>query len=302
MSKIMQIARKNTSFERGVVDLDLVETSFKGLAKTLASAPSQKLENIATGEVLGFEVFKDINLKQYALKQRCDIFLNRYNTFIDYARRKGVSVSRRGFTFRDLTSNYYAKIKKGDPIDLNLMRKVVTPELELRGFREEMNSSMLSTQAKLKEWSKSKNYSDVVRSATSRPVKAISEFAELFVGDVVGINSSDVVVERIRGGEENWRVTVKNIENITAGTEVSFNVYGKGYRGYVNFRLQVTRIKGSASVGKVSGNFITKRVSSNYEWYDGFYGRELRSYKGNHSSYFDNPNPDLSWLKSLELL
>lgn len=301
MGKIMQVTNKNTDFERGRIKLDLYETGFRQLSKVLGSVPSQTQMNASTGQIVGFEMFKDINARQWSLKLRCDSFVSRYNTWINLANKKVGNLDNFSYSFSSLTQNYSNYIKQGDQMDMFLMEKVVNPEKELDDFTLKGNSSMSNNLNELKEWSKRKQYHSCVNQIVSPGFQALtisSWKTTVNPGHGIGVNytSRDKVA----------KVNLSNIRNIPMGTTVHFETTGEtliepndGKEVRAGFYISRTPLYTGDTEGKINiyGRYCVGDGS------DGFSGNQgVSSWTGDHSVHFDTNDLTLPFLESRILI
>lgn len=297
----MQVTRKNTDFEKGRIKLDLYETGFRQLSKVLGSVPGQTQLNASTGQIVGFEMFKDINERQWALKLKADNFSSIYNDWINKKKLKVSTLINFSYNFSSLTQYYYNGIKMGDKMDMFLMEKVVNPEKELDDFTLKGNDSMNNNLEKLKEWSKTKQYHSCVNQVRSPGFKALTMAdwkTTVNPGYGIGVNyiSRDKVAT----------VNLSNIKNIPMGVTVHFETTGEtliepndGKEARAGFYISRTPLFTGDTEGKINiyGQYCVGDGS------DGFSGGSgVSSWTGDSSPHFDTNNLTLPFLQSRILI
>lgn len=309
MGKILQVIKKDSDFENGKVKINLYDTSFKTLSKLMDSVPGQTVQNAATGQKVGYQVFRNLNSLQYAERVKLERFTSQYNSWVNTSKSKVSNLINFNYIFTSLTQNYSNAIVKDSKLDMLLLEKIVNPEKEIYDFIIKANDHMQSNLSKLREWSKKRRYGSCVNHYISREFEMKERSSWIITqrpGNNVGVSI---------GGSphDKNRITFYNLQNLPVGSTATCKLtglYDRGEPGGGNS----TRFTGEAvfSVkreplfsGDKEGYFrvtsVTWRGGTN-NGTDGTNGTDYYTSKNTPSPHFNTSNVNLKFLKSRVLI
>ncbi|MGL5964097.1 MAG: hypothetical protein ACRCZ2_06850 [Fusobacteriaceae bacterium] len=226
MARIMQVIDKKTDFSKGTVDLNLYQTGFKTLTKTISSVPGQTVDNAAAGQNVGYQFFHNLNDKQLAVRSYLDVFKNKYQNQINSFKGWGIDLFNFSYNFTSCI-DYKSQIKAGDKADYKLLQKIVNAEKELYDYRLYASDHIRKNCSIMAEWSKTRKYGSTTKwiDTDTMEMKHDSESSWHFYSSYNGLSceihgSGDKAFLRIFGleqlplGEKGWvQIEYKNYRN-----------------------------------------------------------------------------------------
>lgn len=300
MGKILQVIKKDSDFENGKVKINLYDTSFKTLSKLMDSVPGQTVQNAATGQKVGYQVFRNLNSLQYAERVKLEKFTSQYNSWVNTTKSKVSNLINFNYIFTSLTQNYSNSIVKDSKVDMLLLEKIVNPEKELYDFTIKADDHMQSNLSKMREWSKKRSYGSCVNQYISKTFQ-IEARGVLIKTKTPGHGVSASLVEIGSSYNKNYHVILSNLDNIPVGSTITVHYRVERFGNHVgdiNFSIK----KNSLGANIDDGYLVLHNFSAGGNGVQRVYGSNYYTHKNIPSPHFNTSSVNLKFLKSRVLI
>jgi len=292
MAKIMEITSIKKDFKNNKAQLELSDTSFSSFSKVFKSVPGQTVDNLASGQYLGYEAAHDLYAKQKAVFDKlvaAKATINAWSTANSNLYGRGtVPAFSPGLSLEDYTADFF----EGTPANWRALTTLINPELTLYKYTKYFETHFLTVQNYLKEWSKNRNYGSTTQSVLGFFESNSDSQPRAFSSTVPGVTFSN------NTSSDKVTVTVSGLNNIPDGVTCKITIYayhdsnpfddrdGKDQYGYMYIKRNVIDNDSYLTCWAEKGSLADNGYISGY----------VRT--GASATHFDATTPTWAWLNS----
>lgn len=304
----MEILSIKHNYNNGTSNLQLGDSNFTAFTKKFGNVNGQSWKKLTDGQIFGHQIGDTLYSDELALFNRLNNLRNSINTWVASVENKYGRAAIKRFSSGVNITNLNQKIKYNAVADWSALTLIASNERSLRQYilsYQEYKKNYLLTF--FKNWSKNRNFGDVVSSLQCRFKVNVRDIDVSTTGSQHGCHVSI---------DHHGYFSVSGLNTLPIGTFTFSGHYkysyhesggshegggGSGHQVKGSGNVYIKVVKTALHTGDTVGKMSYSSYGSGKQWAGIGTQAHITGRTGKVSNYFDNSNPTLAWFKSLNI-